>query len=223
MSDMLNSIGIKSMGEGTVNTEPKKDRLDQTDFLKLLITQIQAQNPLDPAEGADFIAQMAQFGTSEGIAELNQSMGTMTDYIKSSKALDAAKLLGREVQTQTELGTLTDNNVISGSVEIPDGATNVKLSVQRLNGEVVDEVALGNHLEGGMTAFAWDGSDGEQSRFPGGRYKFLVSADIDGTNTALNTYIGNIVGSVNLNANSETSVNVDNVGEVKLTDILAIK
>ena len=56
----------------------KKDQLGQSDFLKLMTTQLQNQDPFAPMDNGDFIAQMAQFSTVTGIQEMNGSLGKIS-------------------------------------------------------------------------------------------------------------------------------------------------
>ena len=73
LNKILEKIGVKSNDD--TSSLKKKDTLGQSDFLKLMTTQLQNQDPFSPMENGDFIAQMAQFSTVTGIAEMGESTG----------------------------------------------------------------------------------------------------------------------------------------------------
>ena len=62
-SDNLSGIGLTSYGGSSTTTQKKTDKLGQSDFLKLMTTQLATQDPMKPMENGDFLAQMAQFST----------------------------------------------------------------------------------------------------------------------------------------------------------------
>ncbi|HET8691826.1 MAG TPA: flagellar hook capping FlgD N-terminal domain-containing protein, partial [Steroidobacteraceae bacterium] len=79
---------------------PKADaskELGAEDFLKLMLTQFQNQDPLKPLDNGDFIGQLAQFGTVTGLTQLRQDFGSLADSLVSNQALQASSLLGRDV------------------------------------------------------------------------------------------------------------------------------
>ena len=85
LSAILNKLGINSSEKSNV---PKaKDQLGQEDFLKLMTTQLQNQDPFAPMENGEFIAQMAQFSTVTGITEMSNNMKALNDKIDSCHLL----------------------------------------------------------------------------------------------------------------------------------------
>src|SRR5574344_1054483 len=79
-----------------VDREVNKD-LGKNEFLELLVAQLNNQNPLDPQDNGEFVAQLAQFSTLEGIEKLNDSMGDIISSVQSSQTLQAASLVGKSV------------------------------------------------------------------------------------------------------------------------------
>ena len=71
LNKILEKIGVKSNDD--TSSLKKKDTLGQSDFLKLMTTQLQNQDPFSPMENGDFIAQMAQLSTVTGIADMGES------------------------------------------------------------------------------------------------------------------------------------------------------
>ena len=92
---ILDKIGVKSANEK--KEEVNKSTLGQEDFLKLMTTQLQNQDPFAPMENGDFIAQMAQFSTVTGITEMSNNMKALNDKIDSFRIATASQYLGHSV------------------------------------------------------------------------------------------------------------------------------
>ena len=87
----------------------KSNEMGQDEFLKLMIAELNNQNPLDPQDNGEFIAQLAQFSTVEGLDKLNNTTETMSDGMRSSQALQASSLVGQSVIVEgNELGFITE-------------------------------------------------------------------------------------------------------------------
>lgn len=83
----------KELGGG----KPFKAELDKDDFLKILITQLQYQDPTDPMQDKEFIAQMAQFSSLEQMTNMASNFGKLSGVLNSS---EAQSMLGRTVEIQ---------------------------------------------------------------------------------------------------------------------------
>ncbi len=94
----------KALNEG----KPAQTTLGQDDFLKILITQLQHQDPTSPMEDKDFIAQMAQFSSLEQIRNMSQNFQKLSGLLASS---EAAQMLGRSVEVRD------GENLVRGVVE----------------------------------------------------------------------------------------------------------
>ena len=105
---------------GAASTKPTSQTLGKDDFLKLLTTQLQHQDPLNPMDDKEFIGQMAQFSTLEQIT--NMSSG-MTKLALASQVSGATGLLGRQVSYELDDHTTGEGTV--GSVSLLDGAVHL--------------------------------------------------------------------------------------------------
>ncbi|MBE0509915.1 MAG: flagellar hook assembly protein FlgD, partial [Gammaproteobacteria bacterium] len=99
---MVNSINNPFEQLNGVNTtknsnEKKTGELGQDEFMTLMLAQMKHQDPMNPMENGDFIAQLAQFRTVTGIDQLNNSFNGFSQTMQSSQALQASSLVGREV------------------------------------------------------------------------------------------------------------------------------
>ena len=94
LDSILKKLGVK----GEEDPKPaSKDNLGQSDFLKLMTTQLQNQDPFAPMENAEFIAQMAQFSTVTGITEMGASLKGIAEQLGEFRIATAANLLGSSV------------------------------------------------------------------------------------------------------------------------------
>lgn len=90
----------------------KRKELGQDEFFELIITQLQNQDSFKPMERGDFLGQIAQFSTVNGISDLQQSFATLATSLQPSQALQASTMVGREVVVPRDVVALkTDGNV----------------------------------------------------------------------------------------------------------------
>jgi flagellar basal-body rod modification protein FlgD len=138
-------------------TGPKSNEMGQDEFLKLMIAELNNQNPLDPQDNGEFIAQLAQFSTVEGLDKLNNTTETMSDGMRSSQALQASSLVGQSVIVEgNELGLLLNKGIVSSQTELPESVSDIKLNIEDENGQLLEQISLGNHDKGEMSV-RWDG------------------------------------------------------------------
>ncbi len=137
--------------------KPKTNEMGQDEFLKLMIAELNNQNPLDPQDNGEFIAQLAQFSTVEGLDKLNNTTEGMSDGMRSSQALQASSLVGQSVIVEgNDMGLLLNKGIISGYSELPESTTDLKLVIENENGQLLEQISLGNHAAGEMSV-RWDG------------------------------------------------------------------
>lgn len=147
-----------------------RTELGQGDFLKLMITQFQNQDPFKPMENGEFLGQLAQFSTVNGIETLNSSFSGLAGSIQDEQALQAANLVGRSVLAVTDIGYLPDDGLINGAVEVDGAVTNVQIEITNTAGEVVQRLNLGEQ-SAGLARFSWDGMNADGERAPADHYQ----------------------------------------------------
>ncbi|MBD8494761.1 flagellar hook assembly protein FlgD [Pseudomonas syringae] len=164
-------------------------------FLQLLVTQMKNQNPLDPQDNTQFVAQLAQFSSLESMQNLTGTVDSIATIYKSSQALQASSLVGRSVIVEASSVHVDAGKGLTGSVVVPATTTSTTLSVYDANGTLADTVDLGA-LPVGNQSFTWDGIKDDGSAAPAGNYTFKVNGSINGEGTALSTYLPATVNSV---------------------------
>ncbi|SDI27165.1 flagellar basal-body rod modification protein FlgD [Pseudomonas flavescens] len=207
------------------STSSAESSLGKTDFLQLLVTQLNNQNPLDPQDNTEFVAQLAQFSSVESLQNLNSSMDTILSGFQSSRALQASALVGRSVLVETGqalVDTSETGTSLYGSLDLPSTSSNVSVAVYDSSGEKVKTISLGQKASGSVD-FSWDGTGDDGTTLDSGTYTFKATATIDGTETALTTYLPAVVNSVTLGQDGEEmTLNLAGLGGVALSKVKMI-
>ena len=190
--------------------EEQQDR-----FLKLLVTQMQNQDPLNPLDNAQVTTQMAQLSTVTGIEKLNATMQALT----KSQAFQAAGLIGRQVLAPGEFINLR-GGVGAAGMDLPSGADSVKVRIFDSNKMLVRALDLGKQSEGAML-FQWDGLTGAGIAAPDGGYSFAVSASLNGKPVNPVSLAVGQVNSVLMDAIGP-ALSVQGMGEIDLDQIRQI-
>ncbi|WP_331346723.1 flagellar hook assembly protein FlgD [Cellvibrio sp. UBA7661] len=207
----------------TKKTETKKNtnELGQAAFLELMITQMNNQNPLSPQDNSEFVAQLAQFSSVEGLERLNNSFNSFM----SNNALQASSLVGRSVTVESEKSTLVKGGIVAGSADLAYSTNNLKINIYDEKGALVQAIPVGEVPKGEMV-FRWDGQNMEingdlldweagDDAAAAGEYRFEVTADQDGKNEALKTSLSANVNSVTIGENGKLILNLAGIGAVE--------
>ncbi len=176
---------------------PPQQALKQEDFLKLMVAQIKNQDPTEPLDPNDYLAQLAQFSTVEGITQVNTGINNLALAMRSNQTLQAAGLVGRSA-------VVASNNVVvpsypadgappttQGRVNLTVPADNLTVTIRTTSGTPVRVLELGRQPDG-RVAFAWDGKDSQGRNVPEGSY--TIGAQADGR--AVPTLVGVRIASV---------------------------
>ncbi len=216
----LQKLGLLQTPAAPASSNPTQ--LGQSDFLKLMTTQLQNQDPLQPLDSTQFLSQMAQFGTVSGIDALQKSFGTLSTALTANQALQAAGLVGRTALVPQDVGTLASGGTLQGAAQLPTGATGGTVNIYAMNGQLVRTLPLGSAV-GGMAHFSWNGTANDGSRAPAGNYQVRIEANVGGKPSALQTYLAAPIASVVLgNSTGGTTLELSGVGPVALSDVKQI-
>lgn len=205
---------------GIGSTSQDKKELGQEDFLELLIAQIKNQDPLEPQSNGEFLSQLAQFSSADGIGKMQASLDNLTTSLQSNQALQASVLVGRKVFVQGDSAAFNGSEAIKVGMELPASANNMQAHVYSANGELVNTLPLGTH-EPGFFDFSWDGKNKQGETMPAGQYSIKVQGLSEGESQSFGTMIAANVDSVSL-GKGEVKLNVAGIGSVLLADVKQI-
>jgi flagellar basal-body rod modification protein FlgD len=160
-------------GSSTAGTTATRNEAGSADrFLKLLVTQLQNQDPLNPMDNAQITSQMAQINTVNGIEKLNATVAGLNSQFVQMQALQGASLVGRDVTLEGDRIAVADGTGVAG-FELAGPADRVKVELLSPAGRVVDTLELGA-LSTGRHGFEWDAAAKAQA--DGDGYRFRVNA-----------------------------------------------
>jgi len=192
---------------------PINNSLGKQDFLKLLVTQLSNQNPLNVQQNGEFVAQLAQFANLEGMDNLNQKIGYLIINKQTENQLAASNLIGKNIKVATNNANLNTDEQISGVVK--STSNTLKLDIYNEQGEKVRELTLTNQTNGEFT-FNWDGLDDNGKKMPNGKYTFINNEAPN------NVYLNSKVTSVELNPQGAIYLNTTNLNKISFNQITNI-
>lgn len=213
------TISPTSSLAGNVTTAAKNSMssLGINDFITLMTTQLKYQDPTQPQDSTQFIAQLAQFSSVSGIQEMNTSMGSLVDQLRNSQALNATALVGHAVLVDAASMNIAAGQQVGGVVNTPDYTTNLNLVITDASGQVVRQMTV--PAGSGESAFTWDGRDNSGNTVPAGQYDFEAIGNVAGRSTSLGTSLLAQVASVTINSDNSLQLNTDSVGAVAMSDV----
>lgn len=218
-NDLLGAMNAKPATVDSVEAESNK-------FMKLLVTQMRNQDPLNPLDNAQVTSQLAQLSTVTGVNKLNTTLESLKSSYQSSEQLAATNLIGRGVLVEGNLIGLQQSNAVFG-VELGSDADKVLVIIKDRNGKEVQTIDLGAN-EAGSIPLAWDGvpdptkkdADGKPITVPDGAYSFEVVA-MRGTEKLkdVKALQFDSVASVTTNGKDGVKLNLPVKGAVTMADI----
>ncbi len=153
----------------------KPGELGRDDFLNLLVTQLQYQDPLNPMDSTDFTAQLAQFSSLEQLSNMSAQLKELNQSQAAFANSQAVGYIGHTVLSKGNDFAFDGTEPVPLAFELQNAAQNVFLSVYDANGGFVTSFESGAKGSGRQTA-AWDGKDSNGSGMPGGDYRFEAMA-----------------------------------------------
>jgi flagellar basal-body rod modification protein FlgD len=162
MSVTSTQSGINGTGTSTSTVTTKATALGRDDFLKMLVAQLKNQDPLNPASGTDFAAQLAQFSSLEQLSNLNDGIKNLGLYQMNSGSLQAVSLIGKEVSTSGGNTFTVSGGTVNLQYRLASNAENVTVSVLDSSGAAVETIQMGAQ-SAGLNQVSWTGPDGTYS------------------------------------------------------------
>lgn len=209
-----NAVSGSNIPAAGLSNTPANMQINQADFLRLITTQLQSQNPLSPADPTQFVTQL------EGMSQVS-AMQSMQSSLQASSIMSGTTLIGRSVLAPGSQATLTTGGGIGGAVQAPAGTTNLAVTVQDSTGATVRTFNV-SPASTGLTSFTWDGKTTAGTAAAAGQYKISVNATVDGKAQPVDPMVVNKVDSVLLDPTTN-AVDVETTsGNVPLSSVVAV-
>ncbi len=164
----------------------QNDVIDKNEFLLLLVTQLQNQDPLSPMDSAEFTSQTAQFASLEQLQGINENLGYLQQYQSALFDEHAVSFIGKTVRAADNSVDKTDGDSSGLHFELARDASEVYAYIYDATGDLVHEIHETGPFSEGEHSLTWDGTDAEGNQVPDDRYYFEVQA----VDTNGNTFTG---------------------------------
>ncbi|MCB1937184.1 MAG: flagellar hook assembly protein FlgD [Nitrosomonas sp.] len=175
MNSIQETNGQLFQTTNTTDTNSKNSVENPQDrFLKLLVTQMQNQDPLNPLDNAEVTSQLAQISTVTGIDKLNDTLQLLLSGIEDSRTMEAANLIGHQALVPGTSLSLENNAAVAG-FELPQSVDELSVTILDGSGIAVRTLELGAQSSG-VNTFIWDGMTNSGANAANGNYTFAISA-----------------------------------------------
>jgi flagellar basal-body rod modification protein FlgD len=193
---------------------PANMQINESDFLQLITTQLQNQDPLQPTDPSQFLGQL------EGLSEVS-SLQSMQSAMSSSQVTNGASLLGHSVLAPGTTASLATGGLIAGAVNAPAGATSLTVSIANSSGAPVTSFQV-TPASSGMTSFSWNGATSAGTTAAAGQYTVSVNATVNGASQSVAPMVVTQVQSVTLDPTTQQLDLNTNGGTVPLNSVVTI-
>jgi flagellar basal-body rod modification protein FlgD len=208
----------------TTNEDSSPDSMGKDDFLKLLVAQLEHQDPFNPTDEKEMISQLAQFSSLEQLTNVNTTLESVLTVLNNQSATSAVSYIGKTVLAAGYELVKKDDSVSEAQFTLDSKAYGVTAHIYDADGQLIASTTIGD-LSAGDHSFTWDGKDFNGNEVDDGTYIIALSAYSDAAcNTAI-TIPTNVSGEVSgvsvtdgvvtLNLKDGRSVNLLNV--IKIT------
>jgi flagellar basal-body rod modification protein FlgD len=177
-------------------SSPGSDFLGKNAFLYMFISQLRAQDPLNPMESTEFTAQLAQFSSLEQLSNVNANLEFLQLYQASINNSQAVGFIGKTISAFGKSTGVVDGVADQIHFKLTDDANDVLVHIYDSDGNLIKTIESGA-LNAGEQAVEWDGTDNEGNQVPDGTYTFeVVATDTEGNPINATTFITALVSGV---------------------------
>ena len=169
--------GTNATATGGANVQAAVSALGSDVFLRLLVTQLQSQDPTNPVQNEDFVAQLAQFTTLEQATSTNKLLEKLIGQDTQRTQLDLVNLIGRTVVAQGDTVSIAGEEQPTLGYALSGEARSVTIKVLDSDQHVVRTLESTDVQKAGANQVQWDGLNDSGDRVPEGVYQFIVKAE----------------------------------------------
>jgi flagellar basal-body rod modification protein FlgD len=201
---MVNSIGSTASSTAATTLSAadymkKSTGLNKDDFMKLFITQLQNQDPMNPQDSSAMVTQITQVEQSYNT---NTNLQNLLNAANSSSSMSAVSFIGKTISAQGSQVNLAQGSQPQLSFNLPSAANQLQVAIQDANGRTVRTVTMGK-TPAGDGSLVWDGKDNNNSPLSAGLYSFsVIGVNQDGSSFSGTPLIKAVVDGVKLDQGS---------------------
>jgi flagellar basal-body rod modification protein FlgD len=198
-------------------------QLSESDFLSLLVAQMQDQDPTQPTDPTQFVSQLANFSEVSGMDSMQTSMNNLASSMLASQVASGTSLIGQQVIASTNTAALASGGTVTGAVNAPSNASSLQVQVTDANGNTVSTFSATPPSGGGTATFTWNGLTSSGAAAPAGIYTFSVTANGGGSSSSLTPMFASTVSSVSVNPSTQALTLNTNAGSVPLSSVVQVQ
>lgn len=218
---LLNTVNGTSSSSTSSSTGSSSTDL-QTTFLKLLTTQLQNQDPTNPADSSQMTSQLAQINTVTGISQLNTTLTSLASQLSAGQSAQASLLIGQSVLVPGSTTTVASGASSGFGVSLGSSVSDLTVTIKNSSGQIVNTLDLGAQ-QAGTIPVAWRPVDSSGNTLADGTYTVSASGtSTTGATTAETTLSGAQVQSVVQQSGGGTGLLLNNGTTVDMTKVVAI-
>lgn len=217
---LLSRLGISTTES---RSEEPKEQLGQTDFLRLMTAQLQNQDPFAPMDNGDFIAQMAQFSSVAGIAEMSNTMTGIAQQMDQFRVALSVNMLGNSVLVPGNVARADNRGEIHGVLDLDRMSLSTRIDFSDAEtGELIESMDLGTRPSG-LSGFEWTDLP-EAYRDGSRRIRMDVSINYgEGPETLKPKVFAEVIGASAVGPANEATLEVDGYGDVSAAEVLRFR
>ncbi|WP_319778766.1 flagellar hook capping FlgD N-terminal domain-containing protein [Maridesulfovibrio sp.] len=205
------------------NAEPKipsKD-LNKDAFLKLFVTQLTNQDPVNPMDNKEQLAQLAQFSTVERLTNISKAMEGLTESVNELKGLNATGYIGKSVMAKGFAVSKKGSEISSVNISFPATCKSVYVDIYDKDGALIRSDELGG-MNAGKVDYKWDGKDKDGNAVEDGQYNIAVRAETPkGKKVLASTEISGKIKAVNM-AGGQNILELEDGRKVLLSNVTRV-
>jgi len=192
----VKETGEKLLGQDYIQRAKDKSSLNKDDFMKLMLAQMQHQDPLSPQDSTQYLSQLAQMSSLEELQNMNESMKNLSIMQASATNSQMVDYVGKTMTASSnEISVSSTGNKAEMEYTLESNAASVDISITDENGNVIKTIKAGSKSSG-KHKIVWDGTDNEGNPVPKGKYTFdIAGVDKNGAKVKAETFIkGKVTG-----------------------------
>jgi flagellar basal-body rod modification protein FlgD len=225
----INGSGSSSTSSGSASSSssaassaiPANETISQSGFLQLISTQMQNQDPLNPADPTQFLSQIEGLSEVSSLQGLQTSISGLATGLQSSQMVSGTSLLGHSVLAPGSTATLAAGGSVTGAVSAPSGATSLTVAVTDPSGALVSAFNV-TPSSSGYTNFTWNGTTSSGSAAPAGTYTVGVTASVSGATQQVSPLVYSTVNSVTIDPSTQAlDLNTSN-GSIPMSSVVSV-
>ncbi|MCF8039611.1 MAG: flagellar hook assembly protein FlgD [Desulfohalobiaceae bacterium] len=212
--------GLNALQAAGTEAKPKSGTLGGTlgksDFLNLLVAQLENQDPLNPSDPTEFTAQLAQYSSLEQLYNINDSLQGLQSMQDGFGRLSALSMIDKEVIAESE-GFQFEGRPVEMGVRFADQVQDAVVAIRNENGQIVDRIEIHEPVSGDHF-LQWDGGD---QNLPEGPYSLdVLGTTAEGTETTGTALIASRITGVDFSGSDNTLLTTN--GPVKLAEVTKV-